>query len=103
MIEPTPELEDDGTLQYLVEIHQDVIDDCLANPIPDEASKLIGIAYAEARRRGRAIVQWRITYAPRVLTGIEGLGCTSEELTYLAGRRIMKMTAHTIAATETPS
>jgi hypothetical protein len=100
MAEPTPEPEDDGTLQYLFEIHQDVIDDCLVNPIPAEVSKLIGIVYAEAERRGRTVVQWRITFQPRPPMGTEAFYASPDDLAYLAGRRVIKMTAHTTAVGE---
>jgi hypothetical protein len=83
-------------LQWHAELHQDVIDDSLVNPVPGIVEQLVANVYAEAEHRGATIVQWRITFGPPPLTNYEDAVSGSEELAYLAGRRVMKMTAHTV-------
>lgn len=88
----------DGTLQYYFMLHQDLIDDCLVNPVPVKVAKVITAVYAEADRHGAAVLQWRITFGPAPAP-CEQFADSPEELAYLAGRRVIKMTAYTTGGT----
>lgn len=99
----TEPIEDDGTLGCLFEFHQDVVDDSLTNPVPGLAAQLVERAYAEAERRGRTIIQWRISCMPRPASSEEYFRVDAAEFAYLEGRRVMKLTAHTSPRGEEPT
>lgn len=93
MTESTP--TEDGTLVWLAEFHQDLVNDALTNPAPELAAQLVANAYDAAERAGHTIIQWRIACMPRPLTNEEYFRTDPDKLPYLEGRRVMKMTAHT--------
>lgn len=92
--------EDRGTLVWLAEFHQDLVDDSAANPIPELAARLVANAYDAAERRGHTIIQWRISCMPKPPSNEECFRADPDELADLEGRRVMKMTAYTIPCTE---
>jgi hypothetical protein len=96
----TAEPEFDGTIQFLSEIHQDVIDDSMVNPVPIEVARIISRVYGEASKQGQTVVQWRITFGPYPVDEMREIGRSDADIAWMRRRRVVKMTAHTAGGSD---
>lgn len=91
---------DNGTFVWGAFVHQDLIDDAMVNPVPALVDGIVATAYASAEARGASIVQWRITFNPYPIDDLWEIGRSPEDIAWHRGRRIIKMTAHTVPNAE---